>query len=95
MRITLDANEIIVPSGQYGDKDDGLCRGCGAEHSVWSEHTIVDCLRTLREAIIELQKNPLVKGKVKLYGREDIENDVEKPKTINKPTNKKGKGKGK
>ena len=84
MRITLDGNEVIIPAGGYEDKDDCLCRGCGADIGPFGGHTIVDCLRTLREAIIELQKRSSVEVKVKLYDREDIE-------TMNKPETEEGK----
>lgn len=87
MQITLDGREVKIDCGGYEDEDDMLCRGCGAEVGCWSSHTVVDCLRTLREAIIELQKeleelktiNPNLGGskerKIKLYGKDDIESN--------------------
>jgi hypothetical protein len=84
MNITLDGCEVIIPVGGYEDKDDMICRGCGKEIGM-RYHTVVDCLRTLREAIIELQKQvPEEKRQVQLYGREDIE-------TMNKPETEEGK----
>jgi hypothetical protein len=85
MNITLDGCEVIIPVGGYEDKDDMICRGCGKEIGM-RYHTVVDCLRTLREAIIELQKESLEgrEKKVQLYGREDIE-------TMNKPETEEGK----
>jgi hypothetical protein len=80
MNITLDGYEVRMPHGNYEDKDDMLCRGCGSEIGIDTMisggHTVVDCLRTLREAVIELQKESLEgrEKKVQLYGREDIEN---------------------
>jgi hypothetical protein len=73
MNITIDGSEVEIPSGNYGDEDDMLCRGCGAEVGCWSNHTVVDCLVTLRQQIEELKgehnnllkRNPVLGGEVK------------------------------
>lgn len=58
--ITLDAREVIVPSGQYGDEDDMLCKGCGRQVTWGRDHSILHCLQNIREdhekTVTDLQK---------------------------------------
>lgn len=55
MRLTLDAVDVIVPRGEYGDEDDCLCRGCGTELPVWTSHTVFECLRILKDRTEKLE----------------------------------------
>jgi hypothetical protein len=49
MEIIVSAEEVIVPSGQYGDPDDLLCRGCGREVVWGNNHHLLCCLQKIRE----------------------------------------------
>ena len=60
MNITVDACEVEVESGQYGDPDDLMCRGCGHEVVWGNNHKLLRCLKNIREdnekAIAALQE---------------------------------------